>query len=154
LSLYRSGSLTTAARELARYKLDLMGVQEGRWDKESTVRAKDYIFFYGKGKKNGQLGTGIFVHHRTVSAVKRVTFVSGRMSYIVLRGRWCDIIILNVNALNVEKSDDSKGSFYDELEEAFRHYPKYHIKILLGDFNSKVGRENIFKLTTGNESLH
>ena len=28
------------------------------------------------------------------------------------------------------------------------------MKILLGDFNAKVGRENIFKLTIGNESLH
>jgi hypothetical protein len=32
-SLYRSGSLMAAARELARYKLDLAGVQEVRWDK-------------------------------------------------------------------------------------------------------------------------
>jgi len=31
-SLYRAGSLT-AARELARYKLDLVGVQEVWWDK-------------------------------------------------------------------------------------------------------------------------
>ena len=30
--LYRAGSLTAAARELARYKLDLVGVQEVRWD--------------------------------------------------------------------------------------------------------------------------
>ena len=28
------------------------------------------------------------------------------------------------------------------------------MKFLLGDFNAKVGRENIFKPTTGNESLH
>jgi len=49
-SLYRSGSLTTLARELDMYKLDLMGVQEVRWDKEGTVRAGDYIFFYGKRK--------------------------------------------------------------------------------------------------------
>jgi len=28
------------------------------------------------------------------------------------------------------------------------------MKILLGDFNAKVGRENISKLTIGNESLH
>jgi hypothetical protein len=38
-SLYRSGSLMTVARELAKYKLDLVGVQEIRWDKEGTVRA-------------------------------------------------------------------------------------------------------------------
>jgi hypothetical protein len=28
------------------------------------------------------------------------------------------------------------------------------MKIILGDFNAKVGRENIFKPTTGNERLH
>jgi hypothetical protein len=56
-SLYRAGSLTAAARELARYKLDLVGVQELRLGKESTIRAGDYNFHYGKGNKNVQLGT-------------------------------------------------------------------------------------------------
>ena len=37
--LYKAGSLTVAARELARYKLDLVGVQEVRWDKGGTERA-------------------------------------------------------------------------------------------------------------------
>jgi hypothetical protein len=37
-----------AARELARYKLDLMCVQEVRWEKKGTVKAGDYSFFYGK----------------------------------------------------------------------------------------------------------
>ena len=57
-SLYRTGSLTTAARELARYKLDLVDVQEIRRDKGGTVRAGDYNFFYGKGNENHQLVTG------------------------------------------------------------------------------------------------
>ena len=43
-SLCRAGSLMAAARELARYKLDLVGVQVVRWDKEGTVKAGDYSF--------------------------------------------------------------------------------------------------------------
>ena len=69
-SLYRSGFLTIAARELARYKLDLVGVHEVRWDKGDTLRSEDYICFYGRENKNHQLRTGFLVHHRIVSAVK------------------------------------------------------------------------------------
>ena len=73
--------------------------------------------------------------------------------HIVLRGHWCNIV-LNVHAPNEEKSDNSKDSFYKELEQVFDHFPKYHTKILLGDFKASVERENIFKPTIGNKSLH
>jgi exonuclease III len=46
------------------------------------------------------------------------------------------------------------SSFYEELEEVFEHIPKYHMRILLGDINAKVEREDIFKPTIEYESLH
>jgi hypothetical protein len=36
-----------------------------------------------------------------------------------------------VHAPSEEKSGDGKDSFYEELEQVFDHFPKYHIKILL-----------------------
>jgi len=53
-----------------------------------------------------------FSHHKIVSAIKRIEFFSDRMPYIVLRGRWCNIIILKVHAPSEEKRDDAKDSFY------------------------------------------
>jgi hypothetical protein len=83
-----------------------------------------------------------------------VEFINDMMSYIILRGRWCNIIVLNVHAPCEDKGDDVKGSFYEELGRVFDQFLRYDINILLGDLNAKVGREDIFKPTNGNESLH
>ena len=51
ISLYRSGSLTTVARELARYELDFVGLKDIRWDKGVTVRTGDNNFSVEKETK-------------------------------------------------------------------------------------------------------
>jgi hypothetical protein len=80
---------------------------------------------------------GFFVHMEIISALKRVEFISDRMSYIILRGRWCHIIVLNVLAPIEDKIDDMKDTVYEEMDT----FPKCHMKILLGDFNDKAGRK-------------
>jgi exonuclease III len=119
-SMYRA-----VAEEITKYKLDLVGVQEVRWDRGGT------------GNDNHELGAGFFVHKRIMSAVKRVEYISDTISYIILRGCWCDII-LNVHAPTEDKIGDMKDRFYEELEHAFDKFPKYDMKILLGDLNSKL----------------
>jgi hypothetical protein len=66
-SLYWSGSLLTVTNDLARYKLELVGVQEVRWEKGGTVRAGSILF--SMENKNHQSRTGLIVHHRIESAV-------------------------------------------------------------------------------------
>ena len=80
------------------------------------LRAGNYNFFYGNGNETHQLGTKFFVQHRIISTVKRVELFSDRMSYIILRGCWCNIV-LNMHVPSEEKRDDSKDSFYEELEQ-------------------------------------
>jgi len=91
------------------------------WDKGGTVRAGIIIFSMKKERKPS-LGTGFSVHHRIVSAFERVEFVSNRVSYIVLRGYWCNFIVLNVHATSEVKSTDPKDSLYEELEQVFYHF--------------------------------
>jgi hypothetical protein len=71
------------------------------------------------------------------------TFVSSISHFKNISARYCD-----------RANNDLKDSFYEESEQVFDHFPKSYAKIVLGDFNAKLGTEDIFKPTTGNESLH
>jgi hypothetical protein len=53
------------------------------------------------------------------------------MSYIALRGNWCDIA-MNAHA-------PTKDSFHEELEQVLDNFPKYHKNSI--SFHKKLGRE-------------
>jgi hypothetical protein len=62
-----------------------------------TEPASKYISFYGKWNENHELDMG-FVCIRESYQQLREFFVSGRMLYIMLTGRWCHIIVQDVHA--------------------------------------------------------
>jgi hypothetical protein len=118
-SLYRA-----VAKQISKYKLDLVGVQEVIWDSSGTEPAGKYTFFYGKVIDNHELDTNFFGHKRIISAAKMVEFVCNRMSYIIISCLWCDIIVLNVHAPTEDKTDDEKDRFYKEPERVFDKFPE------------------------------
>jgi hypothetical protein len=63
------------------------------------------------------------VHKRVISAVKRIKFVRYRMSYVILRGHWCHIIVLKVYDTRGDKTDCTKGSFYEEQKQLIPKVP-------------------------------
>jgi hypothetical protein len=104
-----------------------VGVQEVRLEGSGTAPAGEYTHFYGKWNENHDFGTSFLVNNKIISAVKKVKFVGNRMSYIILRGQWFHIIVLNVHTPTEDKIDDVKGSIYEELECIFNKFPKYHM---------------------------
>jgi hypothetical protein len=53
------------------------------------------------------------VNKETTSVVKSVEFVTDKMSFIILRGHWCGIIVPNVQAPNKDKSDDKEDRIHE-----------------------------------------
>jgi hypothetical protein len=92
-SMYRVGSLMKVSRELTRYRLDLVVVQEVTWEGSGTESEGDYIFFYGRegGMRTMNYVQFYFCKKGIISAVKRGEFVSDRMPYIIPSGRWFNL---------------------------------------------------------------
>jgi hypothetical protein len=94
------------------------GSEEVRWEP-----AGKYTFCHGKGNDNPKLGTGFLCLGESYQQLRELSLL-----YIILRGHWFRIIVLNVHALTEDKIGDVKDSFYEELERVFDKFPKYHMK--------------------------
>jgi len=66
-----------------------------------------------KNETKSSFVKSIFVHRRIVSAVKTAETVCDRI-YIVLRGCWCNIIVLNLHAPNEDKVTIQKRVFMEK----------------------------------------
>jgi hypothetical protein len=64
------------SKELSKYKLHLVRIQEVIWDTGGTAAAGEYTLFHGKRNKNHEVHRGFFVHKIIISTVKMVEFVS------------------------------------------------------------------------------
>jgi hypothetical protein len=71
------------------------------------------MFLYENEDENHELDTGDFVHKGIILEAERVQFVSDRMSYVTLRGRWCDTIFLHVHAPVEDMTENTRWFKYD-----------------------------------------
>ena len=70
-----------------------------------------------------------------------------------IKTRFQNISLINVHAPTEEKELE-KDAFYQKVEEIYDSCPSNHIKIVLGDWNAKAGREEIYQGVIGRHSMH
>jgi len=85
--------------------------------------------------------------------VKDFKTINERLCWLRLKAKWFSCTLINVHAPTNEKTEETK-EFYNLLEQTISQITSSDIQIVLGDFNAKVGKENVYKPTIGNESLH
>jgi hypothetical protein len=124
----------TVAKELTKCKLELGGVQVG-WEGGGIEPEGEYTFFIGKETRIMNYVQVYLCIRESYQQLRGLTLL-----IVSIRGRWCDIVVLNVHARKEEKIDDVKDSFNGYLERVFDKFHK-HMIILLGDFNANVCRE-------------
>lgn len=147
------GALKNLALVLKNYKVDIAALQETKQKSDGISEVGDYIFF-NSGKETDYFGTGFMIHKSLRQTVLKFDPISDRICKLRLRGKYRKISIVNVHAPTNDKTDEIKEKFYENLREIISSIPKYDIKLVIGDFNAKIGKEEIYKSITGGQSLH
>ncbi|XP_045494840.1 craniofacial development protein 2-like [Colias croceus] len=155
-SLYRPGAIYQLLTELKRYHITIAALQEVRWPGNGECALDDGFMLFYSGNLDGKHinGTGFMVANKNVSSVLRFDAISERICVLRLKGKFSNITIINAYAPTELADEETKDSFYDDLENVYEQAPQYDVKILLGDFNAKVGKEEVFMPAIGRHSKH
>ena len=155
-SLLRPGALRSLTSALKAAKHDITAVQETRWPGKDSMTSRDYKFYYsGKAiDSSREFGTGFIVFGRARNAVIGFNPVDERLCTLRIRGKFFNYTLINVHAPTEDKDSEDKEAFYEKLLDVYDGAPNRDIKIILGDFNAKVGREVFYRPTIGKYSLH
>ena len=115
----------------------------------------NFTLFNSRSKsKTHEFDCGFYVRGEFLKYVKDFKITSERICYLRLKAKWFSHSLINVHAPTNEKTEEVKEEFYNLLEQNINQIANSDFKLLLGDFNAKVGKEDIYKPTIGNERLH
>lgn len=153
-SLYRDGAKNELLKVVKEYKTDIIALQEMRLLGHGSEKHSNCDIYYSGHAKDHIFGCGFAVGKRLRHLVSKFTPISERIATIRIKAKFFNITIICAHAPTNKKDDATKDDFYERLEEVYDRCPGHDIKIVLGDFNAKIGRENVFSPTVGRFSIH
>ncbi|XP_050337803.1 craniofacial development protein 2-like [Bactrocera neohumeralis] len=153
-SLNWEGAAAQLVDVLVKTKADITAVQEMRWTGQGQRRVGPCDIYYSGHIKERKFGVGFVVGERLRRRVLSFTAMNERLATIRIKARFFNISLICAHAPTEEKDDVTKDAFYECLERTYEGCPRHDVKIVLGDFNERVGKEGVFGTTVGKFGLH
>ena len=152
-----SSKLYQLSKSIDEYKLDLLGITETHMPGTGTevLPNGSLLFYSGRADGHKRQGVGFTLSKRIKNSLISYTPVSQRVITARLHSRHINISVVVAYAPTEGSCDSDKDEFYQQLEDTLSSLPRYDIKLLLGDFNARIGTDySSWPGIIGKHSLH
>ena len=142
-TMYRAGKTAQVCREMAKYKVEILGISECRWTGSGEVRTQtsENIIFAGRNDNQHQSGVAIMMSKETFRALESWNPVSDRIITARFFSKHIKTTIIQVYAPTNDADTDEKDRFYELLQQVYDRTPRHDIIITMGDWNAKLGHQ-------------
>ena len=143
-TLYSIGKSAQLAREMDKYKIDVMGVSECRWMGQGKVKinTRESVIFSGREDNIHRHGVAIMMTKKAEQALMEWKPISDRIIYAKFFSRYVKLSIIQVYAPTNEANVEDKDNFYEQLQTVMDSVHKHDILLVMGYLNAKVEEDN------------
>ncbi|XP_052080696.1 craniofacial development protein 2-like [Mytilus californianus] len=144
--MYECRKCAQIAKEMRNYDINILGISEARWNQSGvlTLETGEEILYSGNPNENDYHSKGVAVMLSNTSKKSLMEWepVSERMMWVRLKAKCQNITIIQCYAPTNDAEEDVKECFNEQLQHVWDKIPKRDIKIVMGDMNAKIGKEN------------
>ena len=138
------GKLNNICNEMDRYDLNLLGICETNWNGKGSFTTSTHHSVLFSGNEEGYShGVAVILSKEAKKTLIGYSPVNDRILKVRLHAKPHNVSIIQCYAPTSTASNEEMKTFYNTLQETIDSIPSRDVKLLMGDFNAKVGSQNI-----------
>ena len=140
-TMFETGKTGQVAREMERYKLDILGISECRWTGSGKSKLNTgQVLIYSGDEEIHQGGVAIMMSQQAAKCLMEWTPESSRIIRARFYSKYRKLTLIHVYSPTNDACVESKDEFYEQLESTVQKCNRNDILIITGDLNAKIGK--------------
>ena len=133
------GKLEVVKQEMAREKVNILGISELKWTGMGEFNSDDHSIYYGVQESLRRNGVSIMDNKRVQNAVAGCNLKNYRMISVRFEGKPFNITVVQVYAPISNDEEAEVEWFYEDRQQLLELTPKKDVLYVIVDNHAKIG---------------
>ena len=137
------GKFEVIKQEMSRVNIDILGISETKWTRMGKFNSDGHYIYYCGQESHRRIGVALIVNKRVQNAMLGCSLKNNRMILVCFQGKPFNITVIQVYAPTSNAEEAEVEWFCEDLHDLLKLTPKKDVPFIIGDWNAKVGSQEI-----------